>query len=184
MAETVTATMARGYEVMQRQSVRYDYEKVFWNGTFTVGLVGLGWVAVKLGQTIAGLQGSVPVKLWKAVTDADAADYYQYQGLFDMVEGKDKLKAAPNTGFGSIVSYYRANLTEWDAYVEALLAKHPDWVVDESGKPTEQEKPAEKVLNYADSIFTKYGAAMPLAAVVGHVVLEYARVHKLRRDLV
>ena len=184
MSEPVSAAMIHGYEVMQRNSVKYDYEKVFWNGTFTVGLVGLGWVAVKLGQTIAGLQGSVPVKLWKAVTDADAADYYQYQSLFDMVEGKDKLNPAPNSGFGSIVSYYRANPTEWDAYIEATLTKHPDWVVDESGKPTEQEKPAEKVLSFADSIFAKYGAAMPLAAVVGHVVLEYARVHRLRSEMV
>jgi hypothetical protein len=101
-----------------------------------------------------------------------------------MVVGKDKLKAAPNSGFGSVVTYYRANPAEWDDYVDTMNEKHPEWTLDDSGKAEAEVAPAEKVLNYADSIFAKYGAAMPIAAVVGHVVLEYGRVRKLRSELV
>jgi hypothetical protein len=180
MAEVVTASMARSYEAMQRSSVRYDYEKVFWNGTFTLGLLGLGWVAVKLGQTISGAQ--------KVITDATQIivdpNYVTYKQVYDYVEGVKKLDPLPggNAALISAITRFRADPEDWAIFKETTLEANPDWVVDASGKPTADPLPAEKVLNFADTIFSKYGAAMPIGAVVLHIVLEYGRVHKLRSE--
>jgi hypothetical protein len=200
LSEAVTASMARGYEVMQRQSVRYDYEKVFWNGTFTVGLIGLGWTAVKLGQMIVAAQDvydktlktvvKVTSDIQQGLTNpVGSLAYNQYLVLYEWVEGVHADDTPTRYG-ASLIMDYRKYPEKWAAYKATMGAANTD-DLDEFGDPykvtvldEEPELPAEKVLNYADSIFAKYGAAMPLAAVVGHVVLEYARIHKLRRDMV
>ena len=56
MSDQVTATMIRGYEAIRREQATYDYEKVFWGSLFGVGLVGLGWLSVKLGRIIQAVQ--------------------------------------------------------------------------------------------------------------------------------
>ena len=85
-ALAVNAVMAHNYEVMERQSTRYDYEKVFWNATYTVGLVGLGWISLKLGQVILGTQQAYEDAAGAVTNPAKAA----YDLVVSFVEGDRK----------------------------------------------------------------------------------------------
>jgi hypothetical protein len=53
--ESVGDVNRHALEVMARKTTSYDYEKVFWNSTYSVGIFGLAWAAVKLGQWVKGL---------------------------------------------------------------------------------------------------------------------------------
>lgn len=196
MAEAITAGMARGYEVMRRKSISYDYEKVFWNSTFTVGLIGLGWAAIKLGRVIGELQGAaegagvVVRDITTAIADPPLATY---EYLYDYVEG-DKKDYQPTGGWGvgtprlwTLIQQYRADPAAWAVYKETYVEAKPEWGLTAKGVPPArvEEEPltSVKILEAADDIYARYGAAMPLGAVVSHVVLEYARVHRMRREL-
>lgn len=53
--QTALDVAARAEEVRQRNLPVYDYEKVFFNSAYSMGLFGLGWVAIKLGLGMASM---------------------------------------------------------------------------------------------------------------------------------
>jgi hypothetical protein len=183
-AELITAGMVRGYDVMTRRTMSYDYEKVFWNSAFGLGLVGLGWVAIKLGKEIRGYQTSWD-QLTEQVAKPDTIGYYQYLKLFSWVEGENRARPTWDAEIymWGPVYLYRADPDNWEAYKEAVAAAHPDWFLNEAGKPTVQVAAADKVLNFLDDLYAKYGGVMPIGVLAGNVGFEYARVWRLKREM-
>lgn len=53
--QTALDVAARAEEVRARNLPIYDYEKVFFNSAYSVGLFGLGYAAVKMGQILAAI---------------------------------------------------------------------------------------------------------------------------------
>jgi hypothetical protein len=177
----INAEMLHGYEVLKRESVAYDYEKVFWNSAFGIGLVGLGWVAVKLGQTISGAQ-----KLVASFTNVSDLGLWEYTTLFDWVEGSKKdtpfWEGAP-VQLWPLIYVGRASPTDWATYKASVQTAHPDWFLSATGSPTIPQNPADQILQWADSFYAKYGAALPLGVLAGNVGFEYARVWRMKRRL-
>ena len=66
MSEQVTARMIRGYEAMRRERGSFNYEKVFWNTAYGIGLVAMGWVTLKLGRIVQSAQDPIG-----AINDAE-----------------------------------------------------------------------------------------------------------------
>ena len=48
----------RQADYLYERERRYDFEGVFWNSLYGIGIIGLGWVAVKTGVLIADVQRS------------------------------------------------------------------------------------------------------------------------------
>ena len=163
--------MVRSYEVMQRRSTQYDYEKVFWNATYSVALIGLGWVSVKLGQTILGVQ-----KIYEDTTGAISnPQKAAYDLVVSFVEG-DRKNDQPKY-LQALILQCRSDpeyYAEWKANAQEQTPG-----IDQ---PTQTES-AEKILNVIDGIYTKWGAAMPLLAVGTHVAGEYVRVQRIKGEL-
>jgi hypothetical protein len=167
--------MAHSYEVMKRQTVAYDYEKVFFNAAFSLGLVGLGWITVKLGQSISGIE-EVASRSVDAFTSPDLA---AFQLLFDFVEGSRKTETPKYASLAYVVADYRANPDKWNEYKQVQYAAHPEW----ANTTSTQLSRANQILDTFDKFFTQWGPALPIGVLVGNVGLEYARTWKLKRDL-
>jgi len=175
---TAEAVEERSMKVMQRQLPTYDYEKVFWNSTYSIGLVGLTYVAVKMGQLIMGLSHNL-TEAGRIFTDPDKASYDWLYPYCDPEGDKyqdQNGKWIPYPGtHGSVVQYYRDSPEEWEAYKQKIIDKY--------GEGTDKPSGADaifKTLDMIGSIFDKYGPIMPLGVVAGHTFIEYRRVERLK----
>ncbi len=205
MSEAVTASMVHGYEVMQRRTTSYDYEKVFWNSAFGLGLVGMGWVAVKLGWIISDLQEIQKAVVSYAETVQEILDdprrslrINEYLFMWDAVVGPHKDVPVNNyeQGRAIAVDIMRRDLASdtpyiWAEYVADIKSEYPEITFDEEDKMlTEKEVEARdaspsalKVLEALDTFYTRFGAAAPVAVLAGNIGFEYMRVWRLKRDL-
>ena len=173
--------MARGYEAMKRQTTSYDYEKVFFNSAFGLGLVGLGWIAVKLGWMISGVQRNI-----EYLTDPAKAGLIAYRELVKWVEGenkdKDYMELANDQPFATAVYIYRTNPDAWLSYKEGFQAEHPEYFTDAGGLK-DQPMDAAQVLQIIDNFMARWGAVMPMGVLIGNVGFEYLRVWRMKRRL-
>jgi len=156
MAEQVTGALVRGYEVLRREQVAYDYEKVFWRALYGVGLVGMGWLTLKLGRMIYAAQNP---------------EVTEYLTIVDWVEGSNAETPVPNTGFGSVVAFYRSDPEAYAEYVAEFEAEN------------REELTAGKVLSLVDTVYARYGPLMPLGVLTASASMEAVRVRKLRGEL-
>lgn len=176
MTEVVTAGLLRSYEVLKRQQTHYDYEKVFWSSTYGLGLVGLGWIAIKLGKIIQGGQ-EVITDLSEAITNPK---YETYKLLYDWVEGEHK-DDTPTYHLQTLINQYRNDPEAWKVYKEDILEQHPEWNLTPTGEPA--KNPTSEILNSVDNLYVKYGPIMPLGVLAGNISLEYLRVRKVKEEL-
>lgn len=56
---TAEELYARAEKVMKRDLPVYDYEKVFWNSMFSVGIIGVGYASLKLGRMMVALTSAL-----------------------------------------------------------------------------------------------------------------------------
>jgi hypothetical protein len=200
MAEVlVTGAMAHGYEVMRRQTVRYDYEKVFWNSTYGLGLLGLGWIAIKLGWIVSDLQNiSAAAAAYVETVKAFMADpvtsikFSEYKIMWDYIEGahKDTPSNVLEYPTSEAVQAYRDAPDLWTSYKAEFAATYPQLQFTKEGEPLEKLPVADsgnanavRILESVDSIYTKYGAAMPIGLLVGNVGIEYLRVFRFKAEM-
>jgi len=207
-AETWDMVAKRAKTIMIRQLPTYDYEKVVWNSTFTVGLVGVGWLAVKLGMMIRAI-GVTAKDISQWVTNPSGQinkDWFFY--LYDWCDsnGVNFGKDAPTFnalgsffsfnwftgGFGAgtmgydaakvaAVKYYRENPKKWDEYKAEFQKQYPDEKMP-TGDVEHVFAPSD-ILDWANSFFDTYGSIVPIATVMGHMGLEFVRVKSLQRRI-
>ncbi len=169
---------------MKRQSVSYDYEKVFWNTTFGIGLVALGWVSVKLGRTIGALQkvaGATGEWIKDPIKQNAINNYNNY---YRWIEGadKDNLNIVGDEFFMQEIFDFRKDPKLWAAYKAEFAETYPDVEVKE-GEAKPPVDIALEILNAVDKFYADYGMVMPLGILVGNVGIEYLRVRKMREEL-
>lgn len=223
-AETWDMVSKRAKIVMIRQLPTYDYEKVVWNSTFTVGLIAVAWGAVKLGKWIEGLsalvlqtgttaRGTEPLVSFYFYSDQPAFGLQkQFFEAVDYVEGSKKDAVLPYAeGMGGAVwnaiARYRANADEYASFKAKMYAKWLESYPPESGRPSletqyatyleespdieSEVKKKEQaralsgavILDAADRFFANWGPVLPIAAVMGHMGLEFVRVKSLQRRI-
>lgn len=197
--------------VMRRALPTYDYEKVFWNSTFTIGLVGLSWAAVKLGIIIKGI-GNAMKDVGELFTDPRGfidKDFFFY--LYDWCDPDGLHFSDPPPTFNPISSFfsfsllgggfggtlvidaakvaavnkYRGDPELWGAYKAKFRAQYPN--VEMPTGDAEHKFQPDDILEAANRFFDTYGSLVPIGAVMAHMGLEAARVkglqHRLKREL-
>jgi hypothetical protein len=202
----------RAQVVARRQLPTYDYEKVFWNSTFTIGLVGLSWAAVKLGIVIRSVGQSMQ-DVGALFTDPAGTinrEFFFY--LYDWCDPNGVHFSDPppifnpvssffsfnimTGGFGlgtatydavrvAAVNKYRADPALWAAYKAKFQAQYPDVNMPEDD--AEHKFEPSDILDAANRFFDNYGSLVPIGAVMAHMSLEAARVkglqHRLKKEL-
>ena len=181
-------------EAVYRERSRFDFEKVFWNSAYGVGIVGLGWVAVKLGKMIRDVQlnwDEINSKIADVVPGWTAEDYEYYELTVVYVEGEFKDMPPPSGGiwpgvywnpeFWDRVEFYRSDP---EAYAEY---KARFQIAEETVKAGLEEAGASsgvlKVLDVADGIYTRLGPVMPLGIVTYNTLAEVIRVRRLKEEV-
>lgn len=161
MTEQLTVgALAYQHRVLMRRERSYDYEKVFWSSVWSVGLVTLGWVAVKLGQAVAWIQDPLAASTRQGL-----------EGYAEYVWGSKAdvpIEAVPILLQPGV----------------AMFRKNPDALKAQIAEQEEKgDKPALKILEVADRVYGEVGAILPLGVVASQVLIEYLRVRKLRSEL-
>lgn len=206
-ARTAAQTMQYARTVQARQLPVYDYEKVFWNSTFTIGLVALGYAAIKLGQVIQTLQKIISLDFLPkqlAYYEPEYSDDFLY--VYEWMEGYKKDTATPTLGgritWGwsirevnravpnyryRLVYYYRTTPGAWmewktEFYEKGDLTEEDVQAHSEdiTKRVAELEKP--DVLKEVEKVYAQWGPIMPLAAIGGHATLEWFRIKKLKKE--
>ena len=160
----------------------YDYAGVFWNSVYGVGLVGLGWVSIKLGKLIAEAQGQIQ-KIEEFVWDPYEADptmitEVQYNTLYPWCDpAGDKYTAnPPSMPIGVAIKYYRENPIIWQeikAYYTENSAN-----VGPAGAPI---RPASvKALDLLDGVYARVGPVLPVGILSYNCLAEYIRVKRMK----
>lgn len=194
----------RSLAAMRRQWAVYDHEKVFWNSVWTVGLIGLGWVAVQLGKTIEAVM-SLPEQIANQLgidVPGIGDPRYEYLMITNYVEGDGKKKSVPAPKTGGLglgiggavpnemyddIMLYRSDANAYASWKQEFKVAHPelkDYInkIDEV-HGTSVAFTSRNVLHKLDQFYGEYGPVMPFAAVMGHMGLESLRVYRIRKRL-
>lgn len=159
--QAVTAEMVRGYEAMRRSRGSYNYERVFWNSIFGIGLVGVTWVTIKMGQTIRFAQNPLGGK-----------EDSEYKLFYLWIEGRNKSTPTfwlwPTPEIKKRVEEFRENPELWEEYKLEHEKLHKDDPID------------VKALDFIDGLYARYGPLMPVGLLSMNVLREAVRVRELR----
>ena len=174
VADRMIYAMGQSIERSKRLDSSFNYEKVFWNSAFAVGLLGLGWVSVQLGKTIQLIQD--PVGSITAMAD-DLGDGAK-EAVIDVVEnGGDSAWStlASTSGVFSLVTlYFRNNDEAFQQFKASVEA--------EETAEAEEESKQRDILDYLDEAYGDYGSIAPAAIVGLNIALELHRVSRARRE--
>ena len=169
----------RQSEVLYRERTVFDMQGVFMNSAYGVGLVGLGWVAIKLGRMIQTAQDVVSGEVVKTFI-ATA----EYNSLFDWVEGKYKdvplesVRQALTPENRVLIEDFRANSYLWEDYKAQYMVDSPVRDAVEAAKPAEI-----KILDIIDGAYGRFGPIMPFGVVSANVLLEAIRIRRLKGEV-
>jgi len=178
----LTSSHLRTLEDLQRERSRPDLEKVFMNSLFGVGLVGVGYLAVKLGQTILYVQDSIETAgaAIEDVTTPGSVGRSTAKTLEDWVLG-DKADVPvgkiPNSMARLEVRRLRAARDGGDKEAIAEL-------VEKAEGPPQDQRVTEtaKILGNLDRFYTRWGAILPVGIVAFNGAVELLRVRRVRGD--
>ena len=153
MSEQVNlGVFSRAEEARERERRRFDYEKVFWNTLYGVGLVGLGYVTVKLGHVLEDLTDPVGY-----LEDRD------WLTLVSWVEGKYKDQAPAGHPSSTRIIFFRADPEAWEEEKAAHMLE-------------EEEKPLDvRLLHILDRGFGRVGPALPVGVLCLNMFREWRR---------
>ena len=185
------AALDRRQKVLERESVSYDYEKVFWNSTWSIGIIGLGALSLKLGFILRDMQrlvedsgaivadilspGSIGLESYKTYYLWIDGDYKDRNSVLASAFARpyiDAWREDPDTVMGT-----NDGDTTW-TIVKAYYAESSD-EVDETGKPIVEKG----LLDMVDSVFNRVGPLLPVCAVGFHVVREKIRARRMESEL-
>ena len=197
LSGSVIAALERKQKVLERESVSYDYEKVFWRSAWSFGLVGLGYMTLKFTGYIRKAQ----VEAWKTQNPTVS----KYHTLWHYIEGEfkdevidvemswfDKLLAnlaGPLASLGMLQAYdelendillYRGDAEAWAARKREAYMTWPDHV-NSDGSPRVSGE--DKVLDIVDRIGDRVLPVLPLGLLGFHVVSEKIRVRRMESEL-
>ena len=186
LSGSVIAALERKQKVLERESVSYDYEKVFWRSAWSFGLVGLGYLTLKF----TGLLRSSQQALWR-VSNIEVSDYFN---LYDWVEGVYSDKEITDPAWASMiwgikdpgalwedhVTYYRENPVEWAEYKYDAFTKWPEYVNRDGSHRVD---PTDKILDIVDRVGDRVLPVLPLGLLGFHVVSEKIRVRRMESEL-
>jgi hypothetical protein len=146
--------------VLERERTSYDYERVFWGSVYGVGLVGLGWVALKLGRLVQVAQDPVG-----ALNDAE------YRLIVRYVEEEPFADVGGLTAHRQTIMDFRDDpylYEDWKAAYAQAKASAP---------------PEIRVLDVVDRAFGRFGPVIPAGIVGFNILSEKVRVKRLEREL-
>ena len=169
--------LERRQDALIREKAVYDYEKVFWGSVYGVGLVGLGWLSIKLGKMIMAVQ---PPQIKVVSEDPYSLTVEQYNDLYPWVDpdGGKYSSPPPQGGIGMVIIFYRSNPDVW----EELKASFVDsGEVDLDGVPVVPVP--VKALTLIDGVFGRFGPVIPVGVVGFNMLSEKIRVKRLRGEL-
>ena len=167
--------MSASYERSKRLDRTFNYEKVFWNSAFSLGIIASVWLGVKAGQAIKALQDPVGTAEKAVTTWIEDSKEAGLETVASFVEGENKAKslAGVPSGLAGPISFYRNNPEEWKALKEAQAKSES--VTGEAEQPKD-------ALDYIDGVYADYGEYLPAGAVLLQLALEANRVRLARME--
>ena len=179
--------LERQQKVMSRVLVSYDYEKVFWRSVYGVGLVGLGWVSLELGNMIRSGQKLVEgIGFTEVPADPTSITIEQYNKLYPWVDpsGIRYNDLVPQGPVGMMYLKYRNEPAIWEAIKAEFIAAGEVAGPDENVPPgAPKPEPVDRALAACNWAFNKFGAIIPPALVGYNVATEAVRIRRLKGDL-
>ena len=176
MAEALSMADIRAQQVLARDRVSFDYEKVFWRTLYGVGLFGIGAVTVKMGVWLGGLPS-----LDEIVSDFTGLDNKgmlnedSFWRIYDDVEAG---RSGGSVGYAGMVTYYVNAPDEWQALKDLYMP------ITDAGEQVPVKKPAVQVfVEGADKIINNYGPVVPMGIFMFGLVSEYSRTRSLKGAL-
>ena len=182
-------------EAVYRERCEYDYQRVFWGSVYGVGLVGLGWVSIKLGLMVADAAEAAQGLI-------DQARIKELEARAVLLETQIKLKApaaqelpwwmiailnpVSSFTFGLPELIYKYLTTpdddpEIDALKQELLEVYAE--LEALKAPREvQENKAAGLVRRLDGVYGAVGPVLPAALLSYNALTEYIRVRKLREE--
>ena len=195
MSELELSRAIRMSEATYRDRSRFDTEGVFWNIAYSVGIVTLGYVAIKAGVMIADTQLYVndslrKIQLAKVNTDI--------KSLESSIAAKSPTFAALPTWLLAVspASGLVTKIWDWLRFTAddpSLDAELADMAYDLEALYLERielmapaqasESKATGFVRQVDAYYGRYGPILPLGVVGGNVLLEAIRVRRLREEV-
>jgi hypothetical protein len=177
-------------EEMRKERSRFQYEKVFWNTAFGIGLVGVTWVAVKLGLMMEWITNPEAVidDVVASITDPVTKTVVRSQMAFIVkwVEGEYKNRLPPQGNTGIIVIYFRdLYVNNPDEYYRRVYQTTTSGIPVNGDEPLVEDDvvprdPMYRMLGVADRVYGRYAPVLPLGLVVLNVGNEMVRVRRLK----
>ena len=169
------AAIERRQKVLERESVSYDYEKVFWSSLWSFGLIGLGYVTLKFTDIVRSGQ-----KVVFAGSNPELATYLE---TYEYVEGSKKdvdLSTLKYVSQATYIENFRLDAEAWAAEKASAAEKWPEYVVV-SGDPAVDR--TDKMLDMVNRISNKLLPVLPIGMLGFHVVSEKIRVKRMEGAL-
>ena len=156
-------------EIIKRNS-SYNFARVFTNSAYGIGLVGLGWVAIKLGRIIESAQ---------EITDPTIIATAKFNLISLYVDGIYKDVDLNVIDPRGLSEEYRDLITSFRAFPE-------DWAEYKSQYEAEQSKrnPELKALDAIDWVYSRAGPVLPVSVLGLNALAEFIRMRKVVVDRV
>ena len=195
MGELELSRAIRMSEATYRDRAKFDTESVFWNIAYSVGIIGLGYVAIKAGVMIADTQLFVNDSVRKLELSKVNTDI---KSLESAIAAKSPTFAALPTWLLAVSPFSGLVTKIWDflrvaaddpgldaelsdmAYdLEALYLKRIELMAPAQAS----ESAATGFVRQADAYYGRYGPILPLGVVGGNVLIEAIRVRRLKKEV-
>jgi hypothetical protein len=169
LSELDTVTLLREMKDRQRQRGRFDFQRVAFDSVMGVGLVLVGWVAVKAGLGLYELSRVVSDPEGAAQDKAREIEVAMVRNQIRVLKGQKGPLDILQTDAARA-----AKLAKAEGRLGDLLA-----ALDESVK-VDEETPGIGMLKAADRMYGKYGPVLPAAVVGGNIFMEVMRIKRER----
>lgn len=179
--------------MLYEDKCRYDFEGVFWNSLYGIGIVGLGWVAIKAGVMIADTQITISGLL-------NAAAIQDLNKQIEVLEAAIQ-KSLPSSAslpwwIMPVAPFSVLALNLWDFLrtlvgdpgveedLAAMASDLQDLYNERAALQGEVvESSATKFVRKADAVYGRYGPIVPVGLLGFNALNEMIRVRRLEEKV-
>ena len=181
MAEALSMADIRAQQVLARDRVSFDYEKVFWRTLYGVGLFGVGAITVKMGTWLGNIKSIDEAvadfnSLGSAATEISEDTFWR---IYDDVEAK---RTGGSVGIAAMISYYVYHPEDWETLKIKYVPGYTEQAEDDP--PILVQKPkVQMIVEGMDRLMYDYGPVVPVGIFLFGLASEYSRTRRMKGAL-
>lgn len=181
------ASTIRALEEVKREQSKPDLEGTFFKIVWTLGLLGAGWVATKMGLAIHDVSKLVADP---AAAAADAARGIRIKQVRNQIAEAstvpdEELRRQARSTNPNIAARAKKILSDRAGTVQDLESELSSLLVEEEREMVREEEEegivGYKLLKQVDGFYGRWGSIAPVAVVGTFTSLELLRVRRLRK---